>query len=262
MIAEVLRGGLLLLVICVSLRTLRQAHRGLIGDYDYGIGKLERALSGAVAVLLLFAAGYIFWQAFVVQPEVTQPSPLLAVLAVAFVCLNLGINTVPLIPLWRSMRTQPSVIVLSHFRARMTKAAGSFVVVTCVVIHMVASDPRTGRISEAIGGIVVAGFMIVVAVGLLREVLPDLLDRALAEPMQLQVNRTLAEFFDEYDELIGVRTRRSGNIAHVEITLGFAPEKSVGDLSVVVARMEDHLQQSIPNSDILIVPRASVRKSN
>ncbi len=75
---------------------------------------------------------------------------------------------------------------------------------------------------------IVAGFMIVVGVGLLREVLPDLLDRAIAEPMQMHVNRTLAKFFDDYDELIGVRTRRSGNIAHVEI----------------------------PNSDILVVPRA------
>ena len=260
MIAEVLRGGLLLFVIGVSLRTLRQSHRGLIGDYDYGIGKLERVLSGAVAILLLFAAGYISWRAFVVHPEVIQPSPLLAAVAVVFVCLNLGINTIPLIPLWRSVRTQPSVIVLSHFRARLAKAAGSLVVVTCVVIHMFASDPQTGRIAEAIGGIVVAGFMIVIAVGLLREALPDLLDRAIAEPMQLQVNRTLAEFFHEYDELIGVRTRRSGNIAHVEITLGFAPEKNVGELSAVVARMEHHLQQAIPNSDILIVPRAAARK--
>ena len=262
MIAEVLRGGLLLLVICVSLRTLRQAHRGLIVEYDYGIGKLERALSGLVAVLLLFAAGYIFWRAFVMQPEVTEPSPFLAAVAVLFVCLNLGINTFPLIPLWRSMRTQPSVIVLSHFRARLAKAAGSFVVVTSVAIHMFGSDPRTGRIAEAIGGIVVAGFMIVIAIGLLREALHDLLDRAIAEPMQLKVNRTLAEFFHEYDELISVRTRRSGNIAHVEITLGFATEKTLGELSAVVARMEHHLNQAIPNSDILIIPRAAGRKMN
>jgi divalent metal cation (Fe/Co/Zn/Cd) transporter len=104
----------------------------------------------------------------------------------------------------------------------------------------------------------VVGFMIVVAVGLLREALPDLLDRAIAEPMQMQVNRTLATFFHDYDELIAVRTRRSGNIAHVEITLGFAPEKRLGDLSEIVARMREHLEQAIPNSDIVIVPRAAL----
>jgi len=260
MIAEVLRGSLLIFVICVSLRTLRRAHRGLTGDYDYGIGKLERALSGAVAVLLLFAAGFIVWQAFALKPQ-DLPSPLLAVLAVIFVCLNLGINIIPLRPLWRAMRGQPSVIVLSHFRARVAKALGSLVVVSCVAIHMLA-DPMTGRIAETIGSLVVAGFMIVVAVGLLREVLPDLLDRAIAETMQLQVTRTLATFFDDYDELIAVRTRRSGNIAHVDITLGFAPDKSIGELSGLVARMQDHLQQAIPNSDILIVPRAATRKDS
>ena len=261
MIAEVLRGVLLLLVICFSLRTLRRAHRGLSGEYDYGIGKLERALSGVVAVLLLFAAGFIIWRALVSQPEAPS-SPLLAALAVIFVCLNLGINTFPLLPLWRAMQDQPSVIVLSHFRARLAKSLGSLVVVVCVAIHMYASDPMTGRIAEAIGSFVVAGFMIVVAVGLLLEVVPDLMDRAIAEPMQEHVNRTLAKFFDDYEELIAVRTRRSGNIIHVEIKLGFAPDKTMGELQGIVSRIQDHLQETIPNSDILIVPRAASRKDD
>ena len=124
------------------------------------------------------------------------------------------------------------------------------------------ADPMTGRIAETIGSVVVAGFMIVVAVGLLREALPDLLDRAIAETMQLQVTRTLAAFFDDYDELIAVRTRRSGNIAHVEITLGFAPDKNLAELSEIVGRMKDHLEQTIPNSDILIVPRAATKKDS
>jgi divalent metal cation (Fe/Co/Zn/Cd) transporter len=261
MVAEVLRGSLLLLVIYVSLRTLRQSHRGLTAEYDYGIGKLERGLSGIVGVLLIIAAGYIGWRAIVVGPEATPHSPFLAALAVLFVCMNLGINSVPLIPLWRSLRAQPSVIVLSHFRARLAKAIGSLIVVTTVVIHMYSSDPAMVRIAEAIGGLLVAGFMVFVAIGLLREAVPDLLDRAIAEPMQMHVNRTLAEFFHEYDDLISVRTRRSGNIAHVEITLGFSREKTVGELAAIISRMQQHLQKAIPNSDILIVPRATGMKS-
>jgi Co/Zn/Cd efflux system component len=126
MVAEVLRGGLLLLVVVVSLRALRRSHRGLIADYDYGIGKLERALSGGVAVLLLFAAGFIVWRAFVMKPE--APSPFLAALAIGLVFVNLGVNSFPLIPLWRSMPGQPSLIVLSLFRARLAKALGSVIV--------------------------------------------------------------------------------------------------------------------------------------
>jgi divalent metal cation (Fe/Co/Zn/Cd) transporter len=256
MIAEVLRGGLLLFVICFSLRTLRRAHRGLISEYDYGIGKLERALSGTIAVLLLLAAGFIMWEAFAL--ETAKPnSPLLATLAVVFVTLNLGVNGAPLFPLWRSLREQPSVIVLSHFRARVAKALGSVVVVTCVVVHMLSSNPMTTRIAEGVASFFVVGFMLVVAVGLLRDALPDLLDRALNETMQLQITRTLATFFHEYDELISVRTRRSGNIAHVEIVLGFSADKSLGELSNIIARMQDHLKEAIPSSDILIIPRAT-----
>jgi divalent metal cation (Fe/Co/Zn/Cd) transporter len=152
------------------------------------------------------------------------------------------------------------VIVLSHFRTYLAKALGSVITVACVTIHGLSSEPMAGRIAETVGSVVQAGFMIVVAVGLLRDALPDLLDRAIAEPMQMQVNRTLVAFFHDYDEMIRVRTRRSGHIAHVEITLGFAPEKSLGELSEIIERMREHLQQAIPDSDIVIVPRATVRK--
>jgi divalent metal cation (Fe/Co/Zn/Cd) transporter len=255
MLSEVLRGGLLLIVTGFSLRTLRRTHRSLIADYEYGIGKLERALSGAVAVLLLLAAGFVVWRAFVMEPA-TPPSRFLRILAIAFVFMNLVENTIPAISLWRATRALPSVIVLSQFRARLAKAVGSVVVVACVAIRSLVSDPMIGRIADTVGALLVVGFMIVVAVGLLREALPDLLDRALTEPMQMQVNRTLAAFFRDYDELISVRTRRSGNIAHVEITLGFPENKTVGEVSRIIAGMQNHLREAIPESDIVIVPRA------
>jgi hypothetical protein len=68
-VAEVLRGSLLLIVTGFSLRTLRRTHRGLIVDYDYGVGKLERALSSVVALLLLLAAGFIVGRAFITEAE-------------------------------------------------------------------------------------------------------------------------------------------------------------------------------------------------
>jgi len=103
-IAEVLRGGLLLFVVALSRRTLRRSHRGLIGHYDYGFGKLERVLSCSVAILLVITAGFIVWRAFVMHP-VPPPSRFLGALAIVLTCLNLGINVAPLLPLWRSIRT-------------------------------------------------------------------------------------------------------------------------------------------------------------
>jgi divalent metal cation (Fe/Co/Zn/Cd) transporter len=261
MIAEILRAIPLLTVVAFSLRVLRRTHRGLITDYDYGVGKLERTLSGMAAVLLLAAAGFVTWRAFMMKPE-TPPSSLLGAVAIVSVSLNLGVNAAPVIPLWRSLRAQPSVIVLSHFRTCLAKTLGSVITVACVTIHGLSSEPMAGRIAETVGSVIQAGFMIVVAVGLLRDALPDLLDRAIAEPMQMQVNRTLVAFFHDYDEMIRVRTRRSGNIAHVEITLGFAPEKNLGELSEIIARMREHLQQAIPDSDIVVVPQIAGWKDN
>src|SRR5262245_23583252 len=114
MIAEILRGLPLMILIIISWYTLRRIHRGLITDYDYGIGKLERSLSGLAAMLLLFAAAFVTWRAFVMKPE-APPSSVLAVVAIVSVCINLGVNAAPVIPLWRLLRGQPSGIVIVPF---------------------------------------------------------------------------------------------------------------------------------------------------
>src|SRR5262245_54782418 len=54
MIAEILRGLPLMILVVLSWHTLCRIHRGLVTDFDYGIGKLERGLSGLAAMLLLF----------------------------------------------------------------------------------------------------------------------------------------------------------------------------------------------------------------
>src|SRR5262245_31148528 len=149
MIAEILRGLPLMILVVFSLFTLRRIHRGLLANYDYGMGKLERSLSGLAAMLLLFAAAFVTWRVFVMKPE-TPPSHFLAVVAIIFVCINMGVNAAPVIPLWRSLRGQPSVIVLSHFRTRLAKALASLIIVASVTIHSLSSEPMAGRIAEAV----------------------------------------------------------------------------------------------------------------
>lgn len=63
-------------------------------------------------------------------------------------------------------------------------------------------------------------------------------------------------------QIFAARTRRSGTIADVEITLGFAQNKTMGEVSRIIARMQDHLRDANLNSDIVIVPRAVRWKNN
>ncbi|MFG1290355.1 cation diffusion facilitator family transporter [Xanthobacter versatilis] len=244
MLAEILRGGLLLLVEGTAYMALRAVHRGQVHSYDFGVGKLERMFSIVIGALLVMAG--VFVVAKVLQSTEPQPlAPFWAAAAMVLVLANLAANLIPLIPLWRATRAGTSIIVLSQFRARMAKAAASVTVVTCVLIDVLMPDTRLAEMADDFGGLVGAAFMLVVGGRMISESLPDLLDRA------------LAAFFDQYEQLTAVRTRQSGTVAHVEITLGFAPSRTIADVSTVTTGLRSALEAAIPEADVVVIAEAS-----
>ncbi|HQS46048.1 MAG TPA: cation transporter [Xanthobacteraceae bacterium] len=255
MLSEMLRGTLLLVVAMASLQTLRNLHRGRVSSYEYGIGKVERGLGFLIGVLLVLAAGFIVSRAFG-EGGGEPKDHFWAGAAIVLVGYNFLVNAGPIVPLWKASRAGGSMIVQAQLRAHVAKAVASSPVVVCVVIDALSSDPAIARTADLIGGLIGAGFMAVVGASMVRDALPDLLDRSLAEPIQHKVNRALALFFDDYDALLGVRTRRSGRIAHVEIIVGFAPNRTMEDVSHVLARMEGQLKRDIPDIDAVLIARA------
>lgn len=234
-IAESLRGGLLLVVAIVSLITLRRIHRDRLGAYDYGAGKLEQAITLSIAALLLIAAGLLLWRVALLAP--TPPaSPLLATSAVVLVFVNLVLNGAQLWSLHRASRDGGSIIVRAQYQARWVKTIASAFVVVAVTLAMVAGDPQLSRRASQIGTLIVIVIMVGTAVAMLREALPDLLDRSLPEAVQQAVNRVLARNIDDFEQLGRVRTRSAGNVLHVELELFLDPARTVGEASILAER--------------------------
>jgi len=254
-IAESLRGGLLLVVAMVSLVTLRRIHRDRLGGYDYGAGKLEQAITLSIAALLLLAAGLLLWRVALLAP--TPPaSPFLATAAVVLVFVNLLLNSAQLWSLHRASRDGGSIIVRVQYQARWVKTIASAFVVVAVTLAMVATDPELSRRASQIGTLIVIVIMVGTAVAMLREALPDLLDRSLPESVQQAVNRVLARNIDDFEQLGRIRTRSAGNVLHVELELFLDPARTVGEASLLAERMSLQLAEEIPGVDAVIVPRA------
>lgn len=252
MMAEMLRGGLLLVVEGMALLALRSVHRGRTSFYDFGIGKLERMLAAAIGALLVLAAVFVLVRV-IGSSEAAPLPPFWVAIALTLVVYNLFTNVAPLLPLWRATREGTSIIVLSQFRARIAKAVASVTVVICVAIDLLLPGTAVALVADDIGGLVGAAFMLVIGGGMISEALPDLLDRALAEPLQIKVNAALAVYFDQYEQLVGVRTRKSGAVAHVEITVGFAPMRTISDVAAVTDGLRRTLEAAIPDADVVVI---------
>ncbi|HBJ74856.1 MAG TPA: hypothetical protein DDY86_04915, partial [Syntrophaceae bacterium] len=82
----------------------------------------------------------------------------------------------------------------------------------------------------------------------------DLLDRSLDEYNMLIILRELVANFDAYDQIHGVRTRRSGSQTFIEIFLEFNGETKMEAVYKLKERLESELKKMMPNAQIMVIP--------
>ena len=251
LLAEAIRVNLMFVITVVSFVMLRRVHRGSLADFDYGVGKLERGVSALVSLLLMAGGCFVLWRAF--QPVMPAQGGG-ALLGILFAGINWLVNLVSLLALWRAEGRSASIIVNTQYRARLAKTLGSTVVLGSVILGAVLAGGRVAAWADLAGSLCVAAMMAGTAYGMIREAMPDLLDKALAEPLQQEINRCLSRHFMSYEELLGVRTRRSGNQPQIELTLGFAGDLPLARVCATTERMRAELEAAIEGARVTVIP--------
>ncbi|WBV43950.1 cation transporter [Pseudoroseomonas cervicalis] len=254
LLAEALRGWLMVALELLALVLMRRIHRGRLAAYDYGAGKLEQF---ANLLIGLGMAGGSAWLAAQALGKIHLPSaaPNEAVrLALLLSLANLALNLAAFGALWRAGRDGRSVIMTGQIRTRLSKLLSSAVVVLAIGAAAWAPGSLLSLVADAGGTLFVVVVMAVVAVRLWRDSLPDLLDRNLEEERQALINRALAARFETYEALLSVRSRRSGSRVHVEIALGFAPGRSFAEVAAAMQAVRAELAALIPGAEVVVIP--------
>jgi cation diffusion facilitator family transporter len=263
--ASILSGSVAFLAL--SLKTINEAvstffawmiakkiSRGGQGNYDYGMGKHETiariVTGGLMLVSLLFvilAAAYRFlWPAPLLREGVLLSIVILAISVAADVWLW-AIN-------YRVAVKESSPLMDSQWRLFRMKAVSNLVVlVTMILVVIFAAYPWVVYI-DPVGSVIIIASLLGSGYGMIRTSVPDLLDRTLDEELQLVVVRELADHFDRYRQLHGVRSRRSGGSTYIEIFLEFEDTMQMREVQDEINRMKKDLETKIPRSSVNIIP--------
>ncbi len=252
--AELARGGLLFMVELISLFTLRRSHRGKLASFEYGIGKIERVITVLIALGLYLSALFTL-EATIgrINSPTVMPTPFL-VLAVMVANANLLVNTFCYGDFVRSMPEQGSLILESQIRSRLVKVAASAIVVVVMVVACWLADPKAAVYVDAFGALFVIVYMVKAATDMLRESLPDVLDRALPEADQMKVLRALSGHFGEFEHFSSAKSRRSGGHAFVEIDLSFEPDLPLSEVTRRSQEIESDIRQALPDAIVSVIP--------
>ena len=211
MLAEALRGTLMLAIEIFSFIVMRRIHRGVLSGFEFGPGKLEQVASLSIAVGMFGGAVWIAIGVLdIIAGERPLGTPFGLALAAMLGAFNTWVNIVAWDAMRRAARSGGSVIMYAQFRARTVKLFSSLFVQATMTVAAISQNDVIVAWADAIGSSVVALVIVINAIQMMRSGLPDLLDRTLEEGIQVALNRALARHFRDYAHIERVRSRRAG----------------------------------------------------
>lgn len=254
MLAELVRGLLMTVIEVCALVVMKRIHRGRTAMFEFGSGKLEQLVNLAIACGMLGGAAWVGVGAIEKMASGTGAgTPAGFALAAIFASFNLYENVLAWDAMRRAARGGGSLIMKGQLQARVVKLVSSACVQLSLTVAALSSDPVVIVWADSLGALLVCGFIVQSGIGMIRHDLPDLVDRAVDEDVQTAITRMLARHFEDYDQLGSVRTRRSGDVVHAEITLGFRPDLTMADVGRRIDAMKASLREEVDHADIAIV---------
>lgn len=256
-LAEVLRGTLLYSIEIITYVTMWRSHRGKFAEFEYGIGKIERVITILIAAGLYFSAIYTFFSAANrLENPTILPTPAM-IFSVIIGSTNLGVNLFCTGDFIRSNQDETSLILDSQIRSRFVKTVASGIVVVVLVVTTWLPDPKAATLIDVAGAFFATFYMAAIGTQLLRESLPDLMDRALPERDQLMLLKVVARYFDDFDQFDAVRSRRSGGRAYIDMNLEFDANMPLYEVNRRCRAIQQDISELIPDATVTVTPRIS-----
>jgi cation diffusion facilitator family transporter len=237
--------------------TIRKMAKGGAGAYDYGMGKFETVASVITGGVMFVSLALVF---FVALYRIAVPESLVregVYLGVFLMIVGVSMNTFLWRKNYRLNQKEPSPIMDSQWRLFRTKAISDLSVLCSLLASLAFSQYSWSLYIDPLASFIIAGFLLSSGYRVITSSLPDLLDRTLDEELQMVIVRHLAQFFNDYEALHGVRSRRSGSNVYIEIFLEFNGGERMCEVQKTIDRIKASLEAHIPKSTVSIVPTST-----
>jgi divalent metal cation (Fe/Co/Zn/Cd) transporter len=249
-VAEALRGGLMMLTEFIGLYVMRRLHRDQLRKFEFGTLKLEHACNSGISVTLLFGALWLaYGAAETMSTGYSDGSPVGFALGAALGAVNVWINLSALVAL-TAAQSGVSVILSGHVRSRIVKLLSSLVVQVALTVTALTSDPVVAAWADGLGALFVSGVMAVSALQMLREATPHLLDTGAPPSLRQNVAAMVQDHAPAGFRVSGIRMRGTTQELFLEIGVTLAPTVDSEAVGPFVRRLSDALEARGTLADI------------
>ena len=231
---------------------LRFAGRPPSGKFPYGYYKVESLAALILAFVMVATASYVFWrsyQAFLDPRPILLPGPALAVLlAAGLIALYRALQM-------RKVANRHNLLSLRvDARNSIKDASGSFIALGSVFLSVIGI-----HMMDALGGMLLAGYILTVAYVALKESSLILLD-AFYDPALTRLIEEKVRANEYVKGVSGLKLRRAGPYITGTVKVEVDPKMTIGEMHRVFSELEHSIRTRVPGIRTLtLTPVPSVR---
>ncbi len=251
-LADMLKTFLEFVAVFFSWLAIRSINRGRHKNFDYGFHKLEN-ISGLFISFFMLACLLII--TISASRSIMHPAEIsgIGIWISYFAQILYGVINTFLYLRYRKMaRLSVSPLCESQAKLFFTKAFGNVFIFISLNLSMLLGDFSWAHYIDPAASIIIALTILLSAFGIFKNSFCDLLDKTLEESDQIVILRELARHFDEYEGIHGIRSRRAGSQAFIEILLEFSPEKTVAQAGEVIDSIRTAIESKISGAKVTI----------
>jgi cation diffusion facilitator family transporter len=221
-------------------------------EFDFGLGRIESLLTIALEVVLFFTGCAILIEAY---ERFQEPHTLNSIgFAVTITVVGFISGFIMYRALAKEQAQRPSPMLKSKMLTYRIAMVGDFGIIATLVAAKLFPGQAWALYLDPLVACCFGIALLVKVYGSLSHVVGDLSDKTLEETSQLVVVRELAVFFHDYEQIHGIRSRRSGNVVYLEIFLEFRQDLPFGAVQETMDRIRARLEEHLGNSRVLIIP--------
>jgi cation diffusion facilitator family transporter len=252
LLADFLKTFIEMTALFLSWMALRRINKGADNFFEYGVGKLENISSIIIGMVMMMSVFIIAGNAVrtLIHPgHVTGVGLWISIAGQGIYAL---INGREALKNRHLGRIHASPLFKSQARLFFTRFIGNLFILASVILSLSLKAFPWSVFIDPVSSLVIASSILVATIGIFTSSFFDLLDRTLDEEHQMTILRELAMFFDEYEQLHGIRSRRSGSRVFIEMLLQFPAEAKVGHVQGVVDAIRKNIEAKIVGSSVLV----------
>jgi divalent metal cation (Fe/Co/Zn/Cd) transporter len=235
---------------------LRKVAAADTARFNYGFGKLEQLASVAVAsaLFLTFLIALTIGLRRLFLPEVVENVGFGLILAL----LSVGGNAFLWVLNYLSYCRSRSPISDSQWRLFRAKTMATVVVLASLSGAVLFPTAAWSLYIDGVGSILLSVFMLWSAYSLVSVSVPDLIDCAVEETLQVRIEELLAGFSTCYVKLERMRSRRVLKRIYVELFISFDTRLPFGEVHETVMNIKEVVCEKLPGAEVLVIPSAPV----